>query len=78
MSVPLPGHLGREGRSWGSSALAVPARAASQAAGLTSWQKCPMPRILKEPLGCTFSHLRKTVVPATWDSAQLCSRGLTL
>lgn len=44
---------------------------------LTSWQKCPMPRILKEPAGCTFSHLRKTVVPATWDSAQLSSRGVT-
>lgn len=45
---------------------------------LTSWQKCPMPRILKEPVGCTFSHLRKTVVPATWDSAQLSSRGVIM
>lgn len=45
---------------------------------LTSWQKCPMPRILKEPVGCMFSHLRRTVVPATWDSAQLSSSGVTV
>lgn len=33
--------------------------------------------ILKEPVGCTFSYLRKTGMPPPGASAQLSSRGVT-
>lgn len=94
MSASLLGRLGREGMGLRanpsrdprapshSNSPTPPSGATSPLPScphtLTSWQKCPMPRILKEPAGCTFSHLRKTVVPATWDSAQLSSRGVTV
>ena len=42
----------------------------------TCWQRCPMPRILKEPEGCEFSIFRYTVVPACLDMLMLSSSGV--
>lgn len=42
----------------------------------TCWQRCPMPRILKEPEGCEFSIFRNTVVPTCLDMLMLSSSGV--
>lgn len=43
---------------------------------LTVLQRCPMPLILKEPVGCDESSLRYTEVPATLVRARLCLTGV--
>ena len=68
LAIPRPAH----------SAPSPALQPHSSPLALTSWHKCPIPRILKDPVGCTFSYLRKTGMPATWDSAQLSSRGVTM
>lgn len=43
---------------------------------LTVLQRCPMPLILKDPVGCDESSLRYTEVPATLVKARLCLTGV--
>lgn len=42
----------------------------------TVLQRCPMPRILKEPEGWELSIFRYTLVPATLDKAMLSRSGV--
>lgn len=80
MVAALLGSLkGRRERGEGAAVVprCAPVRAGAAIPTLTAWHWCPMPRILKDPEGWTFSSFMKTLMPTTLERGRLSRTGET-